>query len=70
MDVFFLGPDMFFFEQVGWPTIFGRQAFRQLARKVHPDKLPPGSSEEVQLEAKQRFQQAGTGILKKTTRTC
>lgn len=33
------------------------KAFRQLARKVHPDKLPPGSSEETQLQAKHRFQQ-------------
>ena len=27
-------------------------------RQVHPDKLPPGSSEETQLQAKHRFQQA------------
>ena len=39
------------------------KAFRQLARKVHPDKLPPDSSEEVQLRAKQRFQQAQTHLL-------
>lgn len=42
---------------IGVPRAYAREAFRQLARKVHPDKLPPGSSEEAQLRAKQRFQQ-------------
>lgn len=44
-------------ESLASSSAYTREAFRQLARKVHPDKLPPGSSEEAQLRAKQRFQQ-------------
>lgn len=33
------------------------KAFRQKARQTHPDKLPPDSSEDAKLQAKQRFQQ-------------
>ncbi|CAE8695599.1 unnamed protein product [Polarella glacialis] len=33
------------------------KAYRQRARQTHPDKLPPGSSEEAKLSAKQAFQE-------------
>ncbi|CAJ1942004.1 unnamed protein product [Cylindrotheca closterium] len=39
-----------------------KKAYKRKALELHPDKLPPGSSEEVQKKGQQQFQLLGEGL--------
>jgi len=55
-----------FYGLLGVPSIASemeiKKAYKKRALRVHPDKLPPGSSAEAQQAAQRRFQQLGEAL--------
>ncbi len=55
-----------YYEMLGVPSIASemeiKKAYKRKALELHPDKLPPGSSQEEQQKAQKRFQLLGEGL--------
>ena len=55
-----------YYQLLGVPSIASemeiKKAYKRKALELHPDKVPPGSSPEIQQQAQKRFQQLGEAL--------
>lgn len=55
-----------YYQLLGIPSIASeieiKKAYKRKALELHPDKVPPGSSSEIQQQAQKRFQQLGEAL--------